>query len=219
MKNYKRFLALTLSCVLSLSIAYFYPLNACADKSYDTSGLEIGQATILYNSSIGMPTSEANAVVQTGDGFIWIGSYSGLVRYDGNQFYRFDSTTGITSVISMYVDSKERLWIGTNDNGVALFENGTFTFIHESDGLPSSTVHSISETDDGQILVGTSLGLVKVDSKMQLSSYGHKELDSAYIYSAHYLLLEDREKHRRRNARKGESHHVCIHLDLRLALQ
>ena len=183
MKDYKRFLALTLSCVLSLSIAYFYPLNACADKSYDTSGLEIGQTTVLYNSSIGMPTSEANAVVQTGDGFIWIGSYSGLVRYDGNQFYRFDSTTGITSVISMYVDSKDRLWIGTNDNGVALFENGTFTFIQESDGLPSSTVHSISETDDGQILVGTSLGLVKVDSKMQLSSYGHKELDSAYIYS------------------------------------
>ena len=41
---------------------------------------------VLYNNTNGMPTSEANAVAETSDGFIWIGSYSGLSRYDGNSF-------------------------------------------------------------------------------------------------------------------------------------
>ncbi|MCR4675403.1 MAG: HD domain-containing protein [Lachnospiraceae bacterium] len=154
-----------------------------ADSSRDLSGLDVGQTAILYDSSIGMPTSEANTIAQTNDGFIWIGSYSGLVRYDGNNFYRYDSTTGITSVVSMFVDSMNRLWIGTNDNGLALFQNGTFTFLHEDDGLPSSSIRAICETEDGNIVVGTTLGLCYVDSEFSVHSFDHEYLGSEYIYS------------------------------------
>ncbi len=45
-----------------------------------------------------------------------IKSFLCLIRYDGNTFERIDSTTGITSVVSLHVDSKDRLWIGNNDN-------------------------------------------------------------------------------------------------------
>ena len=98
-------------------------------------GDEAGTAAVLYNNRNGLPTSEANAVVQSGDGFIWIGGYSGLIRYDGNEFYRFDATTGITSVVSLYVDSKDRLWIGTNDRGIVLYEHGDFSFFGKEQGL------------------------------------------------------------------------------------
>ncbi|MCH5258059.1 MAG: hypothetical protein J1D87_12270, partial [Lachnospiraceae bacterium] len=70
-----------------------------------------GYFTFLYDNSSGFPTSEANAVAQTNIGFIWIGGYSGLTRYDGIEFNHFDSTTGIFSVNCLYVDSKDRLWI------------------------------------------------------------------------------------------------------------
>ena len=43
---------------------------------------------MMYNNRNGLPTSEANAITQTSDGFIWIGSYAGLIRYDGNTFER-----------------------------------------------------------------------------------------------------------------------------------
>ncbi|MCR5546554.1 MAG: HD domain-containing protein [Lachnospiraceae bacterium] len=177
--------ALALSILLSFSVLWNFSSIPCvsADSSTDLSGLDVGQTTILYDSSIGMPTSEANTIVQTGDGFIWIGSYSGLVRYDGNSFYRYDSTTGITSVVSMYVDSKQRLWIGTNDNGIALFKDGEFTFLHEDDGLPASSIRSISETADGNIVVGTTLGLCYIDSDFKVHTYQHEYLDKAYIYS------------------------------------
>ncbi len=43
---------------------------------------------VVYNNTNGLPTSEANAIAETSEGFIWIGSYSGLIRYDGNSFER-----------------------------------------------------------------------------------------------------------------------------------
>ena len=79
---------------------------------------------VLYNNTNGLPTSEANDIAQTGEGFIWIGSYSGLIRYDGKSFERMDSTNGLASVVRLYVDQKDRLWIGTNDNGVAMMDRG-----------------------------------------------------------------------------------------------
>lgn len=82
-----------------------------------------GISAVLYDNSNGLPTSEANAIAQTQNGFIWIGGYSGLVRYDRNDFYRFDSSLGITSVMSLYVDDGDRIWIGTNDSGAVLYDN------------------------------------------------------------------------------------------------
>ena len=38
---------------------------------------------LLYDNTNGLPTSDANAIVQTADGFIWIGSYGGLIRFNG----------------------------------------------------------------------------------------------------------------------------------------
>ncbi|MBO4367420.1 MAG: histidine kinase, partial [Clostridia bacterium] len=95
-------------------------------------------SAVLYDNSNGLPTSEANAIAQTSEGFIWIGSYSGLIRYDGNTFERMDSTTGVASVVCLHVDSTDRLWIGTNDSGFALMEYGNFRLWREEDGLSSS---------------------------------------------------------------------------------
>ncbi|MBP5533273.1 MAG: hypothetical protein J6X68_04835 [Lachnospiraceae bacterium] len=76
------------------------------DMAVDPTVKGSGYSTILYDNQNGLPTSETNAVAETEEGFIWIGSYSGLIRYDGNTFERMDSTTGISSVVCLYVDSK-----------------------------------------------------------------------------------------------------------------
>ena len=184
-KHFKKTTIVAFSILLSFIVSLYasIPEYVSAAGKKDSSGFDIGQTAILYDSSIGMPTSEANTVVQTPDGFIWIGSYSGLVRYDGNDFYRYEASTGITSVVSMYVDSLDRLWIGTNDNGIALFEKGEFTFLHETDGLPASSIRAISEDSDGNIIVGTTQGLCYINSNFEVSTFHHDYLDSAYVYS------------------------------------
>ncbi|MBO7354086.1 MAG: hypothetical protein J6U61_07520, partial [Lachnospiraceae bacterium] len=60
---------------------------------------------IVYDASNGLMNSSANAIAETKDGFIWIGTSNGLVRYDGRVFERIDPTGNISNVLSLYTDS------------------------------------------------------------------------------------------------------------------
>ena len=142
---------------------------------------EWGYFTYLYDNSNGLSTSEANAVVQTGIGFVWIGGYSGLTRYDGIEFNHFEPSTGITSVNCLYVDSKDRLWIGTNDSGVAVRQNAKFQFWGKSDGLASLSVRAICEDGMGNIIVATTEGIVYVNNNNELHIIEDPRIDKKYV--------------------------------------
>ena len=147
----------------------------------DLIGEDAGYASVLYNNANGLPTSESNAIAMTSEGFIWIGCYSGLIRYDGNSFERIDSTKGITSVVRLYVDSKDRLWIGTNDNGVAVKVNEDYVHFNLNEGLKSASIRSITEDDEGNIYIGTTQGVAYVDSDMKLHQVSESKIDNVYV--------------------------------------
>ncbi|MGN0691508.1 MAG: two-component regulator propeller domain-containing protein, partial [Oscillospiraceae bacterium] len=109
----------------------------------------------VYNNTNGMVSSDANVICETEDGCIWIGSYAGLTRFDGNNF-EFIREGGLVNVVSMMTDSKGRLWIGTNDAGIARYENGRYTYFTVDDGLPSNSIRCFAEDEDGSVFVGTS---------------------------------------------------------------
>ena len=140
-----------------------------------------GYAAVLYNNTNGLPTSEANAIARTNDGFIWIGSYSGLVRYDGNTFERVDSTTGIASVICLFVDSKDRLWIGMSDNGLAMMEPGKLHIWGKEDGLSDTKVNTIAEDGDGNIYAGTTSGMTMFTPDLEISPIKDTNLSMLYF--------------------------------------
>lgn len=139
---------------------------------------------VLYDNSNGLPTSEANAIVQSKDGFIWIGGYSGLIRYDGIDFERFDSSYGITTVVSLYIDSSERLWIGTSDSGAAVYENGEFRFYGRSEGLESLFIHAITEDASGNIIFATTEGLFYIDPEGSLRKIDDPRTNGEYVCEA-----------------------------------
>ncbi len=152
-----------------------------ADSLFDESK---GYSETLYNNTNGLPTSEANAIAQTQEGFLWIGSYSGLIRYDGNNFERVDSAkTGITSVISLFADSKNRLWAGTNDNGVGVLDKGEWQVFNKENGLASLSVRSIAEDENGLIYLGTTKGVAVVSEDMSISLIQADQIKEAYVRS------------------------------------
>ena len=59
----------------------------------------------------GLPTDEANAVLQTRDGYLWVGSYGGLLRFDGSEFHNFSTEGAIAtpSIRCLFEDSAGRL--------------------------------------------------------------------------------------------------------------
>ena len=140
-----------------------------------------GYTAVLYDNTNGLPTSDANAIAQSSEGFIWIGSYSGLIRYDGNEFYRYDSSTGMSSVVSLFVDSRDRLWIGTNDSGIFLLQGDQFTCYDRSEGLRSSSIRSILEDEAGNILVATTMGMAYIDPEGTLHTLDDPRINREYI--------------------------------------
>lgn len=145
-----------------LAAGLLYPASAVqARAAGGISGYYVGT---VYNNSTGMMSSEANVIEETGDGSIWIGSYAGLTRYDGSEF-EFIRESGIVSVTCMLTDSRGRLWIGTNNDGVARYENGEFTFFTKSSGLPADSIRAFVEREDGSICVGTTDKVCAIDAE------------------------------------------------------
>lgn len=185
MKKNRKCITLFLSlgmAVLLLGMTFFQPVFVYAAKTENSSDANSGDQTlsvdpsersegysaILYNNTNGLPTSEANDIVETTDGFIWIGSYAGLIRYDGNTFERMYYKEGISSIKSLYVDSKERLWIGTNDNGVAVLERGKLRKWGKLEGMKSTHTKDITEDEDGNIYIATTGGIMMFDPDLNL---------------------------------------------------
>ena len=140
-----------------------------------------GYLAVLYSNVNGLPTSEANAIAQTGDGFLWIGSYSGLIRYDGSTFERMDSSSGVANVITLYTDSRDRLWIGTNDSGVFMMERDELKNWNTANGMKSTSIRAISEDENGMIHVATTSGIFLIDSGLNLTALNDSRLATASV--------------------------------------
>ena len=121
--------------------------------------------------SNGFPANSAVDVIQNEEEYIWIATYDGLIRFDGKDFKIFNRYTddgyNALSATKFFEDSKKRLWIATNESGVALYEKGSFQMIGTKDGLSSDIVRCIKEDKDGNILVGTARGLSRIVGEKQ----------------------------------------------------
>ncbi|MBQ3903121.1 MAG: response regulator [Lachnospiraceae bacterium] len=140
---------------------------------------ESTNAYVIYNKENGLLTSEANTIGETQDGTIWIGSYAGLIRFDGSDF-SLVRDGGIANVNAILTDSKDRLWVGTNDNGIARLSEEGFTFFNTENGLSSDSIRCFAEGDDGMIYVGTSGKLVSIDKDDRIATIS---IDLSYISS------------------------------------
>ena len=114
------------------------------------------QAWVMEN---GLPQNTVQALVQTKDGFVWLGTEVGLVRFDGSAFQVFDrnSTPALPgSDIRCLLETKDgALWIGTSE-GLARWKDGSVTAFTTKDGLPGSSIRALGQDQDGVFRVWTS---------------------------------------------------------------
>lgn len=146
----------------------------------------------IYDRTNGLLSPEANCIAETPDGTIWIGSYASLLSFDGRNF-TFIKEGGIANVNDLYTDSKGRLFIGTNDSGIAVLYNGEYTFYTEDDGLPSESIRCFAEDSDGDILIGTSEGMCKItsDGSIATISNGLSYVNSLVFTGSSFLCTDN----------------------------
>ena len=117
----------------------------------------------IYNGENGLPCGHANAIAQTNDGILWIGTYAGLYRYNGREFRHMSEFSEVRNVNCLYVDNEGRLWIGTNDNGVVIVIGGKVSnVINSKNGLAYNSIRAITQSSDGEYYIGASGGIVTV---------------------------------------------------------
>ncbi|MBP5701090.1 MAG: hybrid sensor histidine kinase/response regulator, partial [Lachnospiraceae bacterium] len=158
-------------CVFPLTVnADTVHLSNLNGGGYSASGQisGAGYSSQIYDASSGLPTSDANYILCSSDGYIWIGGYSGIIKYDGSNFIRMDTSGGLTSGRGLFEDSKGRIWVATNDNGVVVIDGEESTHFTYKEGLASSSIRCFEEDAAGNIIIGTTAGLAYVDESLTL---------------------------------------------------
>lgn len=135
----------------------------------------------------GLPQMSAQSMCQTRDGYVWIGTYQGLVRYDGVRFVIFDkdNTPQINdnSITALANDSEGALWIGTR-NGITRLKSGVFTLFTTKNGLPDNDVRAFLQDRAGTTFwIGTKSGLStytkgKISPFLPFKNLSHNKISS-----------------------------------------
>ncbi|MBB5220056.1 ligand-binding sensor domain-containing protein [Treponema rectale] len=120
-----------------------------------------------WNSEDGLPGNSVTDIVQDTKGYIYIGTYEGLVRFDGIEFTvinkKYDKKYNFVSARSLFIDSRGNLWNGSNDEGVfCIGKDDSVRKFSTLDGLPNNSIRDLCEDREGNIWVGTSSGIALI---------------------------------------------------------
>ncbi len=129
-------------------------------------------------------------------GHLWIGTYGdGMYCFDGNKYFRVDLQLELyrKTVLNVYADENDNLWIATLRSGVIQYDQSskTFTTLSESEGLSNNHVRCILQDNSRQYWFGTSGGGVCQFLGKQFATYDMRSgLAGNFIYS----VLRDSKK-------------------------
>ena len=120
----------------------------------------------IWQREQGLPNNTIRAILQTHDGYLWLATEEGLVRFDGVRFKVFDTqnTREIASnqIQVLFEDKQGELWIGTAA-GLTRYKDQQFNPFTAGERLPNTGVSCICQDAQGSVWVGTAAGLWTFD--------------------------------------------------------
>ncbi|HNK96442.1 MAG TPA: two-component regulator propeller domain-containing protein, partial [Leptospiraceae bacterium] len=149
-----------------------------------------------YTSTDGLANNIVSSITQDSQGFLWIGTYGGLNRYDGKEFKTYTMTNGLAfdAVRAVYADVKEKqiendIWVGT-ELGLSILRNGKVLEDSKSkpflDFFKGQNIRAILKTKDDIYLVGTVENLFTIgkDNKVEaVKSAKGKQIQTLFLAS------------------------------------
>jgi streptogramin lyase len=127
----------------------------------------------------GLPQDTVISILQSRDGYVWVGTRGGLSRFDGVAFTNFsDRAPGQlrqNEVWALAEGEDQSLWIGTYGGGLSRLHQGRFHTVGAADGLVSDFVRVLAMDTAGTLWIGTDHGLSRLLRDGQIRSYTPKE--------------------------------------------
>ena len=159
--------------LIAFSAAFRSVIAAAAIFSAAATGIALEPTTQLasygrqaWGMENGLPQNTVQALAQTKDGFIWLGTEVGLVRFDGTSFQVFDKNTMPAlpgnDVRCLLAGNDGALWIGTSE-GLARWMDGAVRFFTTKDGLPGNNIQKLFVGNSGDVSAITENGIGKIE--------------------------------------------------------
>ena len=126
-----------------------------------------------YGVSDGLPQTQVRAIHQDATGFLWVGTYGGLGRYDGRAFTAFTTAEGLTSNnISAISSTRDgTIWAGTT-RGACFMPRGADMFhCLEDASLASAHITALLPANDGGMWIGAESGLFRIDAEARVRRF------------------------------------------------
>lgn len=147
----------------------------------------------VWQSADGLPEDFAQALARTRDGYLWIGTSGGLVRFDGVRFAVFNRENQTAfrddSFYSLFVSKDGTLWGGTEGGGSVRYQGGSFRVFGAAEGLSNGFVRVVFEDKAGNLWAGTDGGLFQMRQGSLTRIDGSGGIPQMAVHS----ICEDRE--------------------------
>lgn len=123
-----------------------------------------GAVRDIWTTSNGLPHNTVNALAQTADGYLWVATWEGLVRFNGREFTAFDRRTvpgwPDDGVRALHAAADGTLWVGTARGGLAQRVDGSWHFPNPANGL----VTDLESDAAGRLWIATETrGIERID--------------------------------------------------------
>ncbi len=150
-----------LSCLIQCALTLCFSLLGPVAHALVSSGAAEQYTRQIWNSSSGLPQDTVRQFLQTRDGYLWMATDGGLVRFDGAELTSFNRRTlpAMQSdlVNALLEDTNGNLWVATSD-GLIERKDNHFRRFSIQNGLPSDAVLCVNENAQGQVCASTASG-------------------------------------------------------------
>lgn len=141
-----------------------------------------------WTADNGLPQNSVTAIAQTADGYLWLTTNDGLVRFDGVRFTVFNKSNSPNlpnNRLKKMLANGNDLWILTEENNLVRFRGGEFKQFTTADGLASNIASFVTKGIDGNILVYQREGVFRFEN--ETFTLEQKFTDADYYLTHPYL--------------------------------
>ena len=151
-----------------VAFIFFILAVACNAQTYNTpTPAEFDYTRTLWRVPEGLPEDTVQALAESRDGRMWIGTTGGLVRFDGSgmelQPLSGAQPVSANSIFCLSLSRDGSLWAGTEGGGLLRFRDGMLRVYTARDGLTDGFVRAVYEDSQSRLWVGTDGGLFVLD--------------------------------------------------------
>ncbi|HQL04223.1 MAG TPA: adenylate/guanylate cyclase domain-containing protein [Treponemataceae bacterium] len=192
---------------ISVFLFFLFSISFLTSQSRVSSVIWADYVNQVWTAAEGLPGNTVTDLLQKSDGYLYIGTYDGLVRFDGVKFTILNKNTvsdfRCVSARTIFEDTDGNLWVGSNDEGVAKISSSGIEMFTTDNGLPNNSIRDIAQDKSGNIWIGTSNGVVfltpsgKFVSPEGLDAYDDSSclVISLYCDTAGRIWLSTTKKH------------------------